>query len=180
MRHATLVQRSVLAVVLGVSVTAPTGMSRLGPSTSMRPGAPQAQPAKTQQLHYHLKLMGRDSSGVYDWAGEVDGFANGHATVTLRLTDEPLKASEKLGALPIRTHWVVDATPQPQSLELSLSGVIYMPAGNTHLIGAIIGGKGRGQVVETRSQIQNLGTNGTVSDCDGTITIWPQGTWPKG
>lgn len=179
MRHATLVQKSVLAVVLGVSVTVSTGMRRLGPGTSMHPGARQAQPAKTQQLHYHLKLMGRDSSGAYNWAGEVDGFANGHATVTLRMTDEQLKEPEKSGALPIRTHWVVDATPQSQSLELSLSGVIFLPAGNTHLIGAIIGGNGRGQVVETRSQIQNFGTNGTVSDCDGTITIWPEGTWPK-
>lgn len=150
----TLLQRSALVVVLGTSAA-----------------ASRTSHHKTQVINYHLKLTGRDSSGAYDWEGSVDGFVTGHATVTLRPQDAPPKPP---GAFPIETHWHVQAAAaNTDVLEATLSGVLTLPSGKTHLVGAIIRGAGRGQEVETRSQITNFGVAGAVSNCDGTITISP-------
>lgn len=168
----TLLQRSALAVVLGTGVVTPGVVSTLRSTTTSHHQAVVigTRSAKTQVIHYHLRLTRRDSSGGYDWAGEVDGFVNGHATVTLRYQDA---APNRPGAFPIETHWHLKGATDSESLEATLSGVLTLPSGKTHLIGAIIGGAGRGREVETRSQITNLGVADTMSDCDGTITIFP-------
>src|SRR5579862_5830704 len=167
----TLLQRSALVVVLGTSAAAPATLTTLASRMSHhRPVAIETRSAKTQVINYHLRLKGRDSSGAYDWEGTVDGFVTGHAIVTLRPQDAPPKPP---GAFPIETHWHVQAVPDTDLLEATLSGVLTLPSGKTHLGGAIIQGAGRGQEVETRSQITNMGVAGAVSNCDGKITIYP-------
>lgn len=163
MPHSTLLHHATFAILLTTSVAASAG-----PRAHGRPIVVREQ--QNQVLHYRLKLQKRDSSGAYDWVGDVDGFVNGHATVTLRYQSA---APIGNGAFPVETHWHVTGATNSDSLEATLSGALIIPSGKTHLIGAIIRGAGRGQMVETRSQITNLGVAGTVSNCDGTITIYP-------
>lgn len=145
----------------------------LGPSLLHRSalalvaGAVLMTPA-TQQLHYHLKLTHRDASN-YAWTGRVTGAVDGPATVTLQFQGTP--ADKPADAL-VQTRWIVRATPDSDSFEASLSGTIDVASGKTHLVGAIIKGAGRGQEIETRSQLLNFGPHGTMSDADGTITIF--------
>jgi hypothetical protein len=144
----SLLHRSALALVVGAALMTPA----------------------TQQLHYHLKLTQRDTTGNYAWVGRVTGAVNGRATVTLQFQGTPAdKPAEAL----VQSRWIVRATPDSDSFEASLSGTIDIASGETHLVGAIVKGAGRGQEIETRSQLLNLGPNGTMSDADGAITIFP-------
>lgn len=117
---------------------------------------------------YHLALIHRDTSGVYTWTGPVQGAVTGRATVTLEFQSA---AGPTPGAALIWTHWVVDATPASQSFEASLSGTGDIVAGKTHLVGTVIRGAGRGQIIETESDLGYGGPNGTLSQSDGAITI---------
>jgi hypothetical protein len=44
-------------------------------------------------------------------------------------------------------------------------------SGQTHLVGTIIHGAGKGRRVETNSRFLNFGPNGALSDIDGNMII---------
>jgi hypothetical protein len=125
---------------------------------------------ETQQLHYHLKLSQQNDSGEYVWAGSVGGPMRGQVTLKARFQSG---TGETPGGLLIETHWVVIATPASRSIEARLSGTLDATSGTTHLVGAIVKGPGRGQMVETNSQLISHGLQRTLSDVEGVITIWP-------
>ena len=119
---------------------------------------------------YHLTLTGRDTSGAYAWTGTVSGAVTGRATVTVRFHDAP---GPRAGATFMDSHWVIDATPASNSFEASLSGTGDMVAGKTKLAGTIVAGAGRGQKIETESNLAFRGRNGEMSGSDGVLTVWP-------
>jgi hypothetical protein len=132
--------------------------------------ASASKPAGPRYIHYNLTLTGRDSSGAYNWAGNVTGAVSGHAAVQLRF---PNVAPSIPGTLPLVTHWVVTASPESQSFEASLTGSIDLASAKTHFAGTVTTGPWTGQIVETNSQVFNRAANGTLSNSVGTITILP-------
>ena len=128
----------------------------------------QSEPLDAVELSYRLQLDGRDSSGQYNWSGSVDGATHGRATVSLTFQKG---SSPQPGLAPVQTRWTVRATPARKSFEAALSGTMDMVSGRVHLVGAIIAGAGRGQRVETNSQVFNLGPNAALSESNGIMTI---------
>jgi hypothetical protein len=167
---ATHVERLVLAAVVGV-VTVSASRSIGGQSTATSNSGANASHPETRTLHYHVSLVARDTSGAYVWAGRVDGSLNGRARMELRFPD---MRPQIPGTLPMKTHWVVTASPGPESFEANLSGTIDLASGKTHLVGAIVSGPWSGHLVETNSQVFHRAPNGTLSASDGTMTISPQ------
>ncbi len=124
-----------------------------------------------QRSAYHLTLTGRDTSGAYAWTGPVNGAVTGRATVAVRFQERP---GPKPSVAFIDSHWVVSATPASNSFEARLSGTGDIVSGRTHLVGTIIGGAGRGQKIETESNLAFRGPSAEMSGSDGVITVWPQ------
>ena len=125
------------------------------------------EPVELRPIAYHAHLTRLDASGIYHWAGALSGSTDARAEV-----DASFDAGTIPGGMPVRTHWRVTMKPDSLSFEASLSGVVDPRTGRTHLIGAIIRGHGRGQMVETASQWANRGPDGTLST-NGVMTIWP-------
>lgn len=119
----------------------------------------------SQQVAFHLHLTGIQS-GMYLWSGNVSGSVAGHATVS-----GVFEARTSPAGLPIQTHWIVAAAPDSLSFEASLSGVLDPVTGRTHLVGAIIRGHGRGQLVESRSNWSDWGREQVLSTSDGVMRI---------
>jgi len=135
------------------------------------PGAVLSVPAVSSnrvQLSYRLQLDGRDTTGQYIWSGSVEGPTHGGATVRLSFQNGQ---SPHPGQAPVQTRWVVRATRDSESFEAILNGTIDMVSGRAHLVGVIIAGAGRGQRVETNSQLFNLGENAALSEACGTMSI---------
>ncbi|HWZ60191.1 MAG TPA: hypothetical protein VNW46_14535 [Gemmatimonadaceae bacterium] len=128
-------------------------------------------PRTARHIRYHLSPTEWDASGAYAWAGEVDGALTGHATLEVQF---PTGQDSEPGVGLVQAHWVLHATPTANSFESSLSGTTDPTSGTTHLIGAIIKGAGRGQMIEIDTPLHHE-PNGTLSDCDGVITIWTPG-----
>lgn len=129
----------------------------------------EAKPLNDIELSYRLQLDSRDSTtGHYKWSGSVDGATHGHAIVDLTFQKG---AATEPGLAPVQTRWIVSATPARKSFEASLSGTMDMGSGRVHLVGAIIAGAGRGQRVETNSQVFNLGPNASLSESNGIMRI---------
>jgi hypothetical protein len=120
------------------------------------------------QLSYRLRLDGRDTTGQYNWSGAVDGPTHGRAAVRLSFQNGQ---SPHPGLAPVQTQWLVRAIPDSKSFEATLNGTIDMVSGRAHLVGVIIAGAGRGQRVETNSQLFNFGENAALSEASGTMTI---------
>jgi hypothetical protein len=128
----------------------------------------ESEPLNDLELSYRLQLDGRDTTGHYNWSGLVDGPTRGRAAVWLAFQKGP---SPEPGLAPVQTRWVVRASPDRKSFEAALNGTIDMVAGRAHLVGVIIAGAGRGQRIETNSQLFNLGPNAALSESNGTIRI---------
>jgi hypothetical protein len=100
--------------------------------------------------------------------GSVHGEVIGQAAVELRFQSRPAWIP---GAAPVETHRVVNATPESESFEARLSGTIEVVSGKAHLVGAIVNGAGKGQMIETDSRLLNQGPHGSRSDAVGMMTI---------
>jgi len=137
----------------------------------------QAEPLNDLELSYRLQLDGRDTTGHYNWSGTVEGPTHGRASVELTFQRGP---SPQPGLAPVQTRWIVRATPARKSFEAALSGTIDLASGRAHLVGAIIAGAGRGQRIETNSQLFNLGPNESLSESNGTMRIaGPPAGWAR-
>ena len=137
----------------------------------------QSEPLDVRELSYRLQLDGRDTTGHYNWSGSVDGPTRGRAAVRLAFQNGP---SLHPGLAPVQTRWVVRATPDTESFEAALNGTIDMVSGRAHLVGVIIAGAGRGQRIETNSQLFNLGPNAALSESNGTMKIaGPPAGWAR-
>jgi hypothetical protein len=164
-----ILQLASSALVMGLFVTVP-------PDTSSNrqpamPGVVLSVPAVTSngfQLAYRLQLDGRDTTGQYLWSGSVEGPTHGEATVRLSFQNGQ---SPHPGRAPVQTRWLVRASREAESFEATLNGTIDMVSGRAHLVGVIIAGAGRGQRVETNSQLFNLGENAALSEASGTMSI---------
>jgi hypothetical protein len=138
----------------------------VGLMTAATPGP--AASSDGVQLSYLLRLDGRDTTGQYNWSGSVDGSTKGRADVRLSFKNGP---SLHAGLAPVQTRWLVRAIPDSKSFEATLNGTIDMVSGRAHLVGVIIAGAGRGQRVETNSQLYNFGENAALSESSGTMNI---------
>jgi hypothetical protein len=153
------------ALALGLIPVALSPIPRNGPAGSQPAITPAAD---SVQLSYQLTLDGRDTSGQYNWSGTIDGRTKGQAAVQLSFRDEQ---STSPGLAPVQARWLVRATPDSKSFEATLNGTIDMVSGRAHLIGVIVSGAGRGQRVETNSQLFNFGEHSALSETSGTMSI---------
>jgi hypothetical protein len=121
------------------------------------------------QLSYHVKAIMRDSSsGQYTMSGTVNGERQGKATLMFGFDQG---SSGQAGKIPVHSSWVVTAVPASESFKAKLSGTVDAVSGQTHLVGKITEGAGKGHRVETSSRLLNFGPNHSLSDIDGNMTI---------
>ena len=66
---------------------------------------------------------------------------------------------------------MVRAVPESESFKARWRGTADLVSGQTHLVGTITDGAGKGQRVETSSRLLNFGPNGALSDIDGNMVI---------
>ena len=121
------------------------------------------------ELSYHVKGIKRDSAGQYIMSGTVNGERQGRATLTFGFDEG---SSGQAGVALVHSYWVVEAVPASESFEAKLNGTVEVVSGQTHLVGRITEGAGKGRRVETSSRLLNFGPNQSLSDIDGNMTIW--------
>jgi hypothetical protein len=156
-------------LALGLLPTVSSPLPPSGQSALLAIGDPVATSASDSvQLSYRLSLDGRDAAGQYNWSGTIEGRTHGQAAVQLSFRNEP---SVGPGLAPVQTRWLVLATQDSRSFEATLNGTIDMVSGRAHLIGVIVAGAGRGQRVETYSQLFNFGVHAALSESSGTMSI---------
>jgi len=164
---ALILKRALLAGAIG----AVPGLSAVLPAVGQGAEITHAAavlPAGGRQLPYSLQLLGRDSTGGYNWSGVVYGETRGEVTVRVALV---VGSSQRPGFAPVRAEWIVRASPPSESFEARLSGTVDVLSGETHLTGAVVGGAGRGRRIETSSWLLYLGPGGAMSDFVGLMTI---------
>jgi hypothetical protein len=122
----------------------------------------------TIELSYHLKALKRNKQGVYEMAGTLRGERRGEANVEWGFDDG---SSGVPGHALVHASWVVRGAPESESFKAKLKGTADMASGQTHLVGTITDGAGKGQRVETKSRLLNFGPNGELSDIDGNMVI---------
>lgn len=120
------------------------------------------------ELSYHLQAITRDSGGQYRMTGTLKGEWQGQAIVRFGFDEV---SSGEAGKALIHSYWEVTADQPSASFKAQLSGTADVASGRTHLVGEITQGANKGRRVETRSQLLDLGPNGTLSDIDGTMII---------
>lgn len=166
---ALTLKRTLLAAAVG----AVPGLSAVLPVTGQSAELTRAAailPAGGRQLPFGLQFLGRDSTGTYNWAGIVYGETRGEVILRVALAaDSPMRP----GFAPVHAEWIVRADPPSESFEASLSGTVDVLSGETHLVGTVVAGAGRGRRVETSSWLLYFGEGGAMSDFVGTMTISP-------
>ena len=121
------------------------------------------------ELTYHVNAIKRDSAGQYTMSGTVNGERQGRATLTFGFDEG---SSGQAGVALVHSYWVVEAVPASESFKARLSGTVEVLSGQTHLVGRITEGAGKGRRVETSSRLLSFGPNHSLSDIDGNMTIW--------
>lgn len=154
--------RALLVLSLGL---VPAGSSVHGQAATP---APERLTHGTIQLSYHLQALKRNELGQYEMAGTIRGERRGEAMVEFGFDSG--SSGEPNRAL-VHANWVVRAVPESESFKARLRGTADLVSGQTHLVGTIIDGAGKGQRVETNSRLLNLGPNGALSDIDGNMVI---------
>jgi hypothetical protein len=158
--------RALLVLSLGL---APVGDSLHGQAAT--PAAEQLTDG-TIELSYHLQALTRNKSGQYEMAGTVKGERRGEAKVEFGFDSGSSGVADQ--AL-VYANWDVRAVPESESFKARLRGTANLVSGQTHLVGTIIDGAGKGQRVETKSRLLNFGPNGALSDIDGNMVIGGKG-----
>jgi hypothetical protein len=130
--------------------------------------APERSTHGTIELSYHLQALKRNKQGQYEMAGTVRGERRGEAKVEWGFDQG---SSGKPGHALVHAYWVVRTEPESDSFKARLKGTADVVSGQTHLVGTITDGAGKGQRVETKSRLLNHGPNGTLSDIDGNMVI---------
>jgi hypothetical protein len=158
--------RALLVLSLGL---VPVGSSLHGQAATP---APERVTQGTIELSYHLQALKRNKQGQYEMAGTLKGERRGKAMVEFAFDSGP---SSVPGHAPVHAYWDVRAEPESESFKARLKGTADLVSGQTHLVGTIIDGAGKGQRVETKSRFLNFGPNGTLSDIDGNMVIGGEG-----
>jgi hypothetical protein len=154
--------RALLVLSLGL---VPAGSSLHGQAATP---APQRVTEGTIELSYRLQALKRNKQGHYEMAGKLRGERRGEAMVEFGFD----KGSSGVpNQAPVHAYWVVRAVPESESFKARLRGTADLVSGQTHLVGTIIEGAGKGQRVETKSRLLNFGPNGALSDIDGNMVI---------
>ena len=158
--------RALVVLSLGL-VTA--GSSLHGQAATL---APERLSPPTIELSYHLQALKRNKLGQYEMAGAIRGERRGEAMVEFGFDSG--SSGEPNRAL-VHAYWVVRAVPDSESFKARLRGTADLVSGQTHLVGTITDGAGKGQRVETNSRLLNHGPNGALSDIDGNMVIGESG-----
>jgi hypothetical protein len=122
----------------------------------------------TIELSYRLQSLKRNKLGQYEMAGTLRGERRGEANVEFGFDNG---SSGLPGHALVHAYWVVRAVPESESFKARLRGTADLVSGQTHLVGTIVDGAGKGQRVETNSRLLNFGPNGALSDIDGNMVI---------
>jgi hypothetical protein len=154
--------RALLALSLGF---VPVGSSLHGQAATP---APERSTHGTIELSYRLQELKRNKQGQYEMAGTLRGERRGKAMVEFGFDDG---SSGVPGRALVHASWVVRAVPESESFKARLRGTADLVSGQTHLVGTITDGAGKGQRVETKSRLLNFGSNGALSDIDGNMVI---------
>jgi uncharacterized protein (DUF302 family) len=109
-------------------------------------------------LHYHIALVGLDTTGTYRFEGRIDGATPAHMSVALRF--------ERADA--VRVHEIVRG--DRESYEADLAGTLDPATGRSHLVGTITTGSKRGMAIESNGHVVTNGPHRTISECEGIIT----------
>jgi hypothetical protein len=112
-------------------------------------------------MHYHIALVGLDTSGTYRFEGRIDGAAPAHMSVALRFER----------ANTIRVHEIVRG--DHGTYEADLAGTVDPATGRSHVVGTITSGSKRGQAIESDGHVITNAPHGTISACEGTIEVMP-------
>jgi hypothetical protein len=146
------------------------GLVPLGSSVHGQAATPAPEPSTTGtiELSYHLKALKRNKQGQYEMTGTLKGERRGEANVEWGFDEG---SSGKPGQALVHAYWVVRAEPESESFKARLKGTADVVSGQTHLVGTITDGAGKGQRVETKSRLLNHGPNGALSDIDGNMVI---------
>jgi hypothetical protein len=158
----TDIRSTLLVLSLGL---VPVGSSLHGQATTP---APERVTDGTIQLSYHLQELKRNKQGQYEMAGTLRGERRGEAMVEFGFDDG---SSGVPGHALVHAYWVVRASPESESFKARLKGTADLVSGQTHLVGTITDGAGKGQRVETHSRLLNFGAHGALSDIDGNMVI---------
>jgi hypothetical protein len=159
--------RSHALLVLSLGLV-PVGSSLHGQAATP---APERSTQGTIELSYHLKALKRNKLGQYEMTGTIRGERRGEANVEWGFDEG---SSGKPGQALVHAYWVVRAEPESESFKARLKGTADVVSGQTHLVGTIVEGAGKGQRVETKSRLLNHGPNGSLSDIDGNMVIGGQ------
>jgi hypothetical protein len=130
--------------------------------------APKRVTNRTIELSYHLQALKRNQLGQYEMTGTIRGERRGEAMVEWGFDEG---SSGKPGQALVHAYWVVRTVPESESFKARLKGTADVVSGQTHLVGTITDGAGKGQRVETKSRLLNHGPNGALSDIDGNMVI---------
>ena len=145
------------------------GLVSIGNLLSFQNGTPADKPSQDRiELSYHVKAIKRDSAGQYTMSGTVSGDRKGRATLVFGFDEG---SSGQAGKTLVHSSWVVTSVPASESFKAKLSGTVEAVSGQTHLVGKITEGAGKGRRVETKSRLLNFGPNRSLSDIDGNMTI---------
>jgi hypothetical protein len=146
------------------------GLVSIGTLLSCQSGTPADKPSQDRiELSYHVKAIKRDSAGQYTMSGTVSGERQGRATLVFGFDEG---SSGQAGKTLIHSSWVVTTVPASESFKAKLSGTVEAVSGQTHLVGKITEGAGKGRRVETKSRLLNFGPNRSLSDIDGNMIIY--------
>ena len=130
--------------------------------------APERSTHGTIESSYRLQLLKRNKQGHYELTGTLRGERRGAAIAEFAFDSG---SSGVPGQALVHAYWVVRAVPESESFKARLQGTADLVSGQTHLVGTIIDGAGKGQRVETNSRFLNFGPNGALSDIDGNMVI---------
>jgi hypothetical protein len=161
--------RSRVLLVLSLGLV-PVGSSLHGQAAT--PAAERVTDG-TIELSYRLQALKRNKQGTYEMAGTLRGERRGEANVEFGFEEGSSGVANQ--AL-VHAYWVVRAVPESESFKARLRGTADLVSGQTHLVGTIIDGAGKGQRVETNSRLLNFGPNGSLSDIDGNMVIGQENT----
>ena len=154
--------RALLVLSLGL---VPLGSSVHGQAAT---SAPERLTKGTIELSYRLQELKRNKQGQYEMTGTLRGERQGNASVEFGFDSG--SAGQPNRAL-VHAYWVVRGVPDSESFKARLRGTADLVSGQTHLVGTITDGAGKGQRVETKSRFLNFGSNGALSDIDGNMVI---------